>query len=208
MAAIGLAMVSPAMAAAAPAAAAGGNVLVSGQDDVEQLNEETFNQGEDGGSSTTDGAAPFQGPGPSTVATGSDHGLAVMRAERTTTTLTASPEQPYAGDPATLTAAVTCTAGTPTGTVTFTDNGQDIGSASLDADGTASLVTDDLAEGRHTLGAHYEGSTACAASDAECVCIVICERCQPSTPPTSPPTSPPVQQPPTSPPAPPPTPSP
>lgn len=128
------------------------------------------------------------------IGVGSYHSLAIAQTAQSTTTLTSDPEQAPTGTPVTFTATVTCTVGTPTGTVTFTDNGQEIGSASLE-DVTATLVTDDLAEGEHTITANYAGDASCPASSSEPVTVTI--TAEPTPSPTSPtptaqPTSPPA----------------
>ena len=54
------------------------------------------------------------------------------------------------GQPVTFTATVSANppgAGTPTGTVTFSDGGSPIGTATLDASGTATITTPSLAAG-------------------------------------------------------------
>jgi hypothetical protein len=61
------------------------------------------------------------------------------------------------GQSVTLTATVTASAGTPTGTVTFYDGGTAIGSATPLANGSASIVTNSLSTGAHTITATYSG---------------------------------------------------
>lgn len=68
-------------------------------------------------------------------------------------------------DPTTLTAAVSSTAGTPTGTVNFLDHGVSIGSASL-VNGTATLTVSSLAVGSHELTALYNGAANFSASSS------------------------------------------
>ena len=55
-------------------------------------------------------------------------------------------------------------AGTPTGTVTFTDGTGALGAASLDATGTATLAVRSLARGPHPITAAYGGDAGHAAS--------------------------------------------
>jgi len=66
-------------------------------------------------------------------------------------------------NPTTLTATVSSTAGTPSGTVTFLDGTTPIGSGSL-ANGVATLTLATLAVGSHSLSAGYSGATNFSAS--------------------------------------------
>jgi LPXTG-motif cell wall-anchored protein len=78
----------------------------------------------------------------------------------TSTTLSQKPTSPVAGESVTLSATVAATApgaGTPTGTVAFTDGGTVLGTAAVDATGTATLDVADLGVGAHTLAATYSG---------------------------------------------------
>src|SRR5262249_22220377 len=60
----------------------------------------------------------------------------------------------------TFTATVTSAAGTPTGSVQFKDNGNNLGTAqSLNGSGVAGLSTSALAAGTHTITADYSGDT-------------------------------------------------
>lgn len=63
------------------------------------------------------------------------------------------------GQAVTFTAAVSATSGTPTGTVTFLDGASNLGTATLDSTGTASLTTSSLAVGTHTIAASYSGDS-------------------------------------------------
>jgi large repetitive protein len=59
-----------------------------------------------------------------------------------------------------FTATVTVVApggGTPTGTVTFFDGAASLGAMTLDAGGQASLTTNTLSPGTHTIKARYDG---------------------------------------------------
>jgi hypothetical protein len=65
------------------------------------------------------------------------------------------------GDPLTITARVTAKlsgAGTPAGTVSFSDGGVLLGTATLDADGRASFTTSALTAGKHTITVSYSGA--------------------------------------------------
>ena len=82
-----------------------------------------------------------------------------------TTTLTSSLNPSFYGQAVTLTAAVSSTSGTPTGTVVFTDTSTSttLGSAAL-ISGTASISVSSLAAGTHSITATYQGSATFSAS--------------------------------------------
>lgn len=88
----------------------------------------------------------------------------------TTTALSVSPNPAAFGQTITLTATVTANApgaGVPGGTVVFTDNGNPIGSPSLDGAGQATLnVPGNLAPGSHTFVATYGGDANFNGSQA------------------------------------------
>src|SRR5436309_13800228 len=78
----------------------------------------------------------------------------------TTTTLTATPNPSRFGQGVTLTATVVPVApatGVPAGAVTFRDGLATIGTATLGAIGSASIVFSTLAAGSHSLTAAYGG---------------------------------------------------
>ncbi|MGW6413386.1 Ig-like domain repeat protein [Streptomyces vinaceus] len=77
----------------------------------------------------------------------------------TTTTLATSPNPSTAGQPVTLTAAVT-PAATAGGIITFKDDTATLGTATLGPDGTATLTTTTLAAGTHSIIAEYPGNNA------------------------------------------------
>lgn len=79
----------------------------------------------------------------------------------TASALTLSTASVSAGAAVKLTAVVTAqspSAGTPSGNVTFNDGSTVLGSATLDATGTATFTTTALAPGTHTLVAAYNGN--------------------------------------------------
>ena len=81
----------------------------------------------------------------------------------TTTALTSSVNPSTAGQPVTFTAAVS--PASATGTVTFSDGGTQIGTATLDSSGTATITTTTpLAAGTHMITASYGGDQNFAAS--------------------------------------------
>src|SRR5437667_170434 len=94
----------------------------------------------------------------------------------TTTTLTSSLNPSIAGQAVTLTATVAPVApatGVPAGTVTFSDGGTTIGTATLDATGSASIVVSTLANANHSLTAAYGGSLDFLASTSAAVTQVV-----------------------------------
>ncbi|MBP7864540.1 MAG: Ig-like domain repeat protein [Acidobacteria bacterium] len=82
----------------------------------------------------------------------------------TTTALTSAPNPSAWGQSVTLTATVTSSGGTPTGTVTFFDGAANLGTGALNGSGVAALTTAALAVGTHALTATYSGSTGFGAS--------------------------------------------
>src|SRR5438093_3276042 len=94
----------------------------------------------------------------------------------TTTTLTSSPNPSTVGQAVTLTATVRPVApatGVPTGSVTFSDGATVIGTATLDAAGSASIVISTLAAGSHSLTAAYGGSLDFQISTSAVVTQVV-----------------------------------
>jgi hypothetical protein len=90
----------------------------------------------------------------------------------TTTTLMTSNPSIQSGASVTLTATVapvTPGGATPTGTVSFSQNGTAIGSAPVQSDGTAALPTTSLAAGTDTLTATYSGDSTYAGSTSTSV---------------------------------------
>ena len=83
----------------------------------------------------------------------------------TTTTVSSSVNPSDFGQSVTFTATVTASAGTPSGTVQFKDNGSNLGTAvSLNGSGVATFSTSSLTVGTHTITAEYSGVTGFAAS--------------------------------------------
>jgi uncharacterized repeat protein (TIGR01451 family) len=84
----------------------------------------------------------------------------VVNKANTTTAITSSQNPSVFGQPVTFTATVSVNSpgtGTPTGTVTFLDGGNSIGTASLGVGGVANLTTSALSVGNHTITATYNG---------------------------------------------------
>ena len=78
----------------------------------------------------------------------------------TTTALSSSANPADAGSPVTLTATVTSTgAHPPTGTVTFLDGPDTLGTAALNSAGVATFTTSSLPLGKHSIAAIYPGDS-------------------------------------------------
>ena len=75
----------------------------------------------------------------------------------TTTAVAANPNPATLNQLVTLTASVSSSSGTPTGIVQFQDNGTNLGTASLNGSGLASLGATTFVAGMHTITATYEG---------------------------------------------------
>jgi hypothetical protein len=78
----------------------------------------------------------------------------------TTTGITSSPNPSTPGQLVTLTATVTATSGTPAGTVEFFDDGNSLGTATLNGSGVATLATAALATGNNVITASYTPASA------------------------------------------------
>jgi len=96
----------------------------------------------------------------------------VLAPSPTTTQLTCAPSTIPAAGTALLTALVTATSGTPTGSVSFTDNGTALGSSPLSnangATGSATWNYTPIIAGTHTLTANYSPGIGFVASSATC----------------------------------------
>ncbi len=82
----------------------------------------------------------------------------------TQTALSTSNSSSLSGKNVTLQATVTGITATPTGTVSFRDGATQLGTANLDANGSATFSTTALAPGAHSLTAVYNGDTNFAVS--------------------------------------------
>ncbi len=78
----------------------------------------------------------------------------------TTLTLNSSPTGPLAGQALTLTAVVKASTGTaiPSGSVSFSEDSNPLGTVTLDATGTATMVTPPQTSGSHSISATYAAS--------------------------------------------------
>ena len=88
-----------------------------------------------------------------------------------TLTLGAAPNPVFLLSPLTVTAVLSGSAGTPTGTVTFLDGTSPLGQASVSS-GVAALTTNSLALGTHSITAAYSGSNSYAASSSVIVVTI------------------------------------
>ncbi|MGA3210889.1 MAG: Ig-like domain repeat protein [Terriglobales bacterium] len=92
----------------------------------------------------------------------------------TTTVLTTSPNPSIVGQAITMTATVTASTGTPTGTVTFYNGASAIGTPqTLSGSGVATLGYSGLPAGTDSLTAVYNGSGAFAGSSSAAVAQVV-----------------------------------
>src|SRR5581483_1782450 len=91
----------------------------------------------------------------------------VVNGYTTTTALTCSPASIYISQTAQLAAMVTSVDGTPTGSLTFTDNGATLATQTL-ASGAASLNYTGSTAGTHSLTATYSPTGAFGGSSASC----------------------------------------
>jgi hypothetical protein len=89
--------------------------------------------------------------------------VAITAPVATATSLAADISSPVFGQPVTLTATVTSSGGTPTGTVTFLDGTTVLGRVAVDPNGQATLTLP-LGVGVHSLRASFAGTGAFAAS--------------------------------------------
>ena len=87
----------------------------------------------------------------------------VVQKHPTSTVLVSSQNPSVVGEDVQFTATVTTGTGTPTGTVTFSDDGTVLGTVALNA-GSASLTTNQLAIGTHPMTATYNGDANYATS--------------------------------------------
>ena len=91
----------------------------------------------------------------------------VINGYATTSTLTCSPSTIALGATSLLTAMVTSSNGTPTGSIAFTDNGAALGQPTLTG-GDASLTYTGQTRGTHGILASYIPTGSFSASDASC----------------------------------------
>ncbi len=84
----------------------------------------------------------------------------------TTTSVSGSPNPSTLNQSVTFTATVSAASGTPTGTIDFTEGAIDLGSATLDGAGQATIQVSSLPSGSNTITATYSGDANFATSTA------------------------------------------
>ena len=98
----------------------------------------------------------------------------VVNRSPTATTTSFAPANPTANAPITLSANVTATFGTPTGSVDFIVDGSLVGSGTLDASGNATFaLLAGLAPGPHNLNATYTGAASFATSASSGQAVIV-----------------------------------
>ena len=104
-------------------------------------------------------------PGSTNYAANTSNVLAqTVTSTATATVLTAGSATTLSGKPVALTVTVSSPTGIPAGNVIFQDGVANIGQATLNAQGVATLVTSALSVGSHTLTAVYQGNGSYTAS--------------------------------------------
>jgi hypothetical protein len=96
-----------------------------------------------------------------------------MQQATTQVSLGASAQTLPRGTAVTLTATVTGDGATPTGSATFMDGAQSLGSSILNGTGIATLVSSTITVGQHSLTAVYSGDTNDAASTSGVISLSI-----------------------------------
>jgi hypothetical protein len=103
--------------------------------------------------------ATYSGDTTYATSTSSNYSHTVNQAN-TTTSVASAPNPSTYGQAVTFTATVTTTAGMPSGTVTFYDNGSSLGGGTLNASGVTTLTIASLSVGTHpTITTQYAGNT-------------------------------------------------
>ncbi len=95
---------------------------------------------------------------------GSGNDVVLTTLGATTSTASSSANPSVFGQSITLTATVTGSLGTPTGTVTFFDGATNLGTATLDNSGQATLSTGALSVATHSITVSYSGDSSNASS--------------------------------------------
>jgi hypothetical protein len=101
----------------------------------------------------------------------------------TTITLSQLQSPAVTEQPVTLTVTVTsATAGTPTGAVTFFDDGISLGTSTLNSSGQATLTTSSLAAGQASIIAQYVGDSTFSSGNSPPLVVVVAGFSPPPTP--------------------------
>ena len=112
------------------------------------------------------GNSTYQAAAPVTVS------FAVKNAT-SATTLGASAASVTSGNPVTLTATVTSSGGTPTGSVRFLEGATVLGTATLNSSGVASYTVNNVNVGTHSYTAAYGGDANLIGSSAAAVTVTV-----------------------------------
>jgi hypothetical protein len=115
--------------------------------------------------------ATYGGNGTYATSTSTAVNQSVLAASTSVLTTSANPSP--VGQPLTLTAAVTSSAGTPTGTASFVDGSTTLASVPLDGTGHASFVTSALTAGSHALTVVYGGSATISGGTSAVVTEIV-----------------------------------
>jgi hypothetical protein len=99
----------------------------------------------------------------------------------TSTSVTTSVAAATLGTAVVLSAKVSSSSGTPTGSIVFTDSGVTLGTAALDGNGSAVLSTSNFTVGVHAVAAAYTGSTGFVQSTSAPVQTIIVPAQSPQT---------------------------
>ena len=94
----------------------------------------------------------------------SDDAAVTIETAASATAVVAAPNPATYGDTVTLTATVSSSAGTPTGSVEFFDGATSLGTIPLDGSGVAALPVPNFAAGSHLITAEYSGDSNLDAS--------------------------------------------
>lgn len=111
--------------------------------------------------------------GDTNVAAASTSLTETIQSATTQVTLAASANPATFASPVALAATVMSNGGAATGTVTFTEDGSSIGSATLNGQGIAILAVSTLAPGTHILVANYAGDGRANASVSTPLAVVV-----------------------------------
>ncbi len=99
-----------------------------------------------------------------------------------TATLLQTPStQVVAGQPLALTATVSASSGTPTGTVTFLSGSTSLGTATLNGSGTAAVQVPSLNAGSYSITAQYAGNSTFGASASTSITETVTPSALPTT---------------------------
>lgn len=110
------------------------------------------------------------------IITGTSSAITISSNPATTLLSLSAPASAAPGSPVSLTATIHSTGGTPTGTIVFQDGSTNLGTASLNAGGIATLTISTLTAGTHSLTASYAGDGTFGASTSTAVSVSIANK--------------------------------